>query len=69
VDSCDWNDAESPQRVYLYSLKALSSILLRLGSVDESYRILQKLYDIDPQDQTGSSVIHELARRVKGEEN
>lgn len=69
VSSCDWNDDESPQRVYLYSLKALSSVLLRLGSVDESYQILQKLYEIDPQDQTGSSVIHELARRIRDEED
>jgi len=68
VDSSDWSETESPQRVYLYSLKALSFILLRLGSVDESYRILEKLYEIDPYDQTGATVIRELAKGLMDEE-
>lgn len=67
-DSTDWSAPESPQRVYLYSLKALGFILLRLGSVDESYQILEKLYQIDPYDQTGASVIRELAKGVMQEE-
>lgn len=69
ADTTDWAGTESPQRVYLYSLKALSFILLRIGGVDESYAILEKLYEIDPQDHTGASVIRELARGIMdGEE-
>lgn len=69
ADSCNWGNNESPQKVYLYSLKALSFILLRLGSADMSYQILQKLYEIDPLVQTGSMVMRELGHEIRDEEN
>jgi hypothetical protein len=68
ADATAWHSPDGPQRVYLYCLKALSVILQRMGGVDESYRIVKKLYEIDPGDQTGASVMRMLARDVMQEE-
>lgn len=57
ANTTEWRGAEIPQRVYLYSLKALGFILLRMGGVDESYRILEKCYEIDPGDQPGAGAV------------
>lgn len=57
----DWTDIRGPQHFYLFSLKALSFICLRLGRLPESRAILSKLAQIDPADSVGASVIRELA--------
>lgn len=63
--SSDWDDRQGPQHFYLFSLKALAFIALRLGRSNESEAILAKLGEIDPQDSVGASVIREIAHGAK----
>lgn len=60
-NSSNWSVEDGPQRVYLYSLKALAFIRLRKGRSDEAKAILAKLSQLDPLDQVGGSVIMEMA--------
>lgn len=59
--SCDWSVVEAPQHFYLFSLKALAFIRLRQQRVEDASQILAKLYEIDPQDSVGASVIEAYA--------
>lgn len=59
--SCDWSIVEAPQHFYLFSLKALAFIRLRQQRVEDASQILAKLYEIDPQDSVGASVIEAYA--------
>lgn len=59
--SADWAAATGPARFYLFSLKALAFIRLRLGRVAESAALLAKLAELDPADRVGGSVIRSLA--------
>lgn len=56
-----WSSPEGVQHFYLFTLKALAFIRLRLGKREESLAILDKLEELDPQDSVGSSVIRDLA--------
>ena len=60
-NSADWSMQEGPAHVYLYSLKALSFIKLRRGEQTYAKTILDKLRQLDPQDNAGASVIMSLA--------
>jgi Tfp pilus assembly protein PilF len=46
---------------YLYTLKALAFIKLRLGQDVEANRILAAIAELDPEDRCGASVIMSLA--------
>ena len=59
--SSDWSATDQPQHFYLFSLKALAFIRLRLGHGDEAQAILTKLEELDPLDTVGASVIRALA--------
>ncbi len=60
--SADWAVATGPARFYLFSLKALAFIRLRLDRSGESAAaLLAKLAELDPGDQVGGSVIRSLA--------
>jgi len=59
--SADWSDWGGAQRFFLFSLKALAFIRLRQGDSEESNRILAKLFELDPRDRVGASVIGDLA--------
>jgi tetratricopeptide (TPR) repeat protein len=63
--SADWSLATGEERVYLFTLKALAFIRLRLSDLAGAEAILLKLQDLDPQDQVGSSVISGLADGLK----
>lgn len=63
-DSADWSSSDGPERMYLYSLKALSFIRLRKGEHDEGRVLLKILDQLDPNDQVGGSVIRELAEAL-----
>ena len=58
--SADWAATDEPQHFYLFSLKALAFIRLRLGRADEARAILAKLAELDPSDTIGASVIRSL---------
>ncbi len=64
ADSTDWSGSTSPQRFFLYTLKALAFIRLRIGKIENARAILAKLAELDPGDQVGSSVIADLALGV-----
>ena len=51
----------SPAHFYLFSLKALSFILLRQGRIAECRMILDKIEELDPGDLIGASVIRAYA--------
>jgi tetratricopeptide (TPR) repeat protein len=56
----DWSQAGSSAYFYLFSLKALAFIRLRMGKTVESQRLLDKLRELDPRDRVGASVIRDL---------
>jgi tetratricopeptide (TPR) repeat protein len=59
--SAAWADTDGPQHFYLFSLKALAFIRLRLGRAGEAAVLLDKLAELDPQDSVGAAVIRALA--------
>lgn len=60
-DSANWSVFDGPERIYLYSLKALGFIRLRRMDFEGGEAILNKLTELDPQDCVGGSVLLELA--------
>ena len=61
ANSADWKRVDAPQHFYLFTLKALAFMRLRLGRSDESHALLAKLQELDPLDTVGASVIRNLA--------
>ena len=61
AQSADWKRVDAPQHFYLFTLKALAFMRLRLGRPHESQELLTKLQEIDPGDTVGASVIRDLA--------
>lgn len=59
--SADWRRVDAPQHFYLFTLKALAFIRLRLGQSEGSHALLAKLQELDPLDTVGGSVIRDLA--------
>ena len=59
--SLDWRRVDAPQHFFLFTLKALAFIRLRLGRTEESRALLAKLDELDPHDSVGASVIREIA--------
>jgi hypothetical protein len=49
---------------YLYTLKALAFIKLRLGFTIDAQSVLSHLEQLDPKDLSGASVIMDLAARI-----
>lgn len=69
--SANWSAGEGPERIYLYTLKALGFIRLRRMDFAGGEAILDKLAQLDPEDQVGGSVLIQLAEglREQAEEN
>lgn len=60
-----WNlYANEPSLFYLYTLKALAFIKLRLGFTLDAQLVLSHIAQLDPEDRSGASVIMELAAGV-----
>jgi len=66
-DSARWQPAQGNIRHFLYSLKAAGFVRLRRGDVEEALAVLEKLRELDPQDQVGGSVVYELACRLQAD--
>jgi len=64
ANSCDWHRVDAPQHFYLFTLKALAFMRLRLGRLEESQAILAKLHELDPHDSVGASVIRDIALKA-----
>jgi hypothetical protein len=57
-----WNlYANEGSLFYLYTLKALAFIKLRLGLALDAQHVLSHLQQLDPEDHSGASVIMDLA--------
>ena len=63
-DSAAWSQVEGPQHFYLFTLKALAFIRLRSGQTGSALMILAKLFELDPDDGVGGSVIRDLAESM-----
>ncbi|ALG68290.1 hypothetical protein [Beggiatoa leptomitoformis] len=61
INSADWSNPEGAERIYLYTLKALSFIRLRQLNLEGAEQVLTKLQELDPLDQVGSSVLRDVA--------
>lgn len=60
-----WNlYADESTLFYLYTLKALAFIKLRLGFTTDAQLVLSHLQQLDPEDLSGASVIMDLAAGV-----
>ncbi len=64
VFDANWEKASGAPHFYLFTLKALAFIRLRLGKRAESLALLDKLKDLDPKDSVGASVIRDLASEL-----
>ncbi len=64
-DTADWSMIHSPAHFYLFTLKALSFILLRRKQLDECREVLEKIGELDPHDLIGASVIRAYADGFK----
>lgn len=58
--SAPWQHVGGPQHFYLFTLKALAFIRLRLGRAPEALALLEKLAQLDPRDSVGAEVIRAL---------
>ena len=67
INSAPWSEPLGAERAYLFTLKALAFINLRLERMAKSREILDKLNELDPMDQVGGSVIRALAERMEEE--
>ncbi len=57
-------------RFYLFALKGLAYLNIRLGAMDEAYDLLKELRRLDPDDHVGGAVLlHVLLRHRNGESN
>lgn len=62
--SANWQIATGTLRLYLYSLKATGFVCLRKGDLATACAVLEKLQQLDPQDQVGGSVVYGMAQRL-----
>ena len=67
INSASWSEPLGAERAYLFTLKALVFINLRLERMEKAWAILNKLDELDPMDQVGGSVIRALAERMEEE--
>jgi hypothetical protein len=55
-------------RFYLFTLKGLAYLNMRLGDMDEAHLMLNELRRLDPQDHVGAALLlHVLTRHEKGD--
>lgn len=60
--SADWARHQGPERLYLFSLKALGVIRLRRGRILAARTVLEKLLELDPVDEIGGGAFLSIAR-------
>lgn len=64
----DFEDYKSQPRFYLFTLKAIGYILIRLGRFGEGARYVRKVRELDPLDRMGGSVLEGLLdKAIHGE--
>lgn len=60
--SADWSRQQGPERLFLFSLKALGVIRLRREKVVQARCVLEKLHGLDPCDEIGGAAFLQIAR-------
>ncbi|MBM97013.1 MAG: hypothetical protein CMI09_14340 [Oceanospirillaceae bacterium] len=65
--SASWKGATGDVRCYLYSMKALGFVSLRQGNIARAEAVLNKLQELDTDDEIGSSVVYQLALALSEE--
>jgi hypothetical protein len=64
LSDANWKSEIGVQHFYLFTLKALAFIHLRMGKREESLTMLNKIRELDSNDSVGSSVIRDLANEL-----
>lgn len=67
--SCNWLAPNEPQRVFLYTMKALGFIYLRTARLGLALEILGKLLELDVHDLVGGSVVMALAENLREDDD
>jgi len=62
--SANWDVLDGPERIYLYSLKALAFLRMKQGDFELPAEVLNKLEILDPQDQVGWTVVAQMHSRL-----
>ncbi|MDX1812844.1 MAG: hypothetical protein R3240_12890 [Gammaproteobacteria bacterium] len=68
VQSAEWDDAEGPERIFLYSLKALCFLRMKQGDFETPVAVFEQLRKLDPLDQVGWSVVLQMLERVNDDD-
>ncbi len=64
----DFEDYKSDPRFYLFTLKAIGYISIRLGQFGEGARYVRKVRELDPLDRMGGSILEGLLEKaIRGE--
>lgn len=66
--SANWALTNGPERLYLFSLKALGVSRLRRQRVLAAKTVLAKLCELDPQNEIGGLAFYEIARSFFSDE-
>ena len=66
--SAHWQQATGNERLYLYSMKALGFVSLRAGDVPLALAVLQRLQELDENDEVGGSVVYGLAMGLEDDD-
>jgi hypothetical protein len=56
---------DAPSRYYLFSLKGLAYLSLRLGDIEAGRRALAELQQLDPQDRVGGGLLTHVLQRAE----
>lgn len=56
-------------RFFLFSLKGYAYLSLRLGEIEEGRRVLRRLAELDPQNQTGHTLLMDVLARMGREDD
>lgn len=62
--TADWTKRSGPERLCLFSLKALGVIRLRLAEVTKSAKVLTKLLELDPSNEIGGDAFLNIALAI-----
>lgn len=64
AEQADFGAFSALPRFYLFSLKACSYLLLRLGDIEGGAAMLDKLQELDPGDKVNGSVLRDVLDRL-----
>ena len=64
INDAKWDDVEGPERIFLYSMKAMAFIGMKRGDFNTPGVVLAQLAALDPGDQVGWSVVLQMFERV-----